>query len=438
MLGLAVRAAGKDISMMHGIKPSKGALAWSACALTTLLAVSGCGAPGVSMTGRWAQWGGPGQQFIAPAFDLANQWPDKGPRQIWKRELGGGYSAILADGGRLYTMYRHYDNEIIIAMDAGSGETIWEHAYASPVHEKHAVMFGTGPRGTPLLRDGRIYAIGVSGKMHCLDASDGSVIWKHDLWKEFDATFLMHGYASSPIAYKDTIITTVGGEGHALVAFDANDGHIVWKSLDFGNSYSTPKLVTLDGRDHLLCFMGTEIIGVDPNNGKLEWQQAHENQWKQNVCMPVLGDDNYVLFSSPEVGSRGVRLRRNGDKVEVEDVWSARKIQFYHTTVVRIGDYIYGSSGTRTPCFFSAINIKTGEIAWRERGFAKATCVYADGKFIILDEDGNLAIATATPESFTVHSKIPLLEKVSWTVPTIVDQTLFVRDQKHIMALDLG
>jgi hypothetical protein len=145
-----------------------------------------------------------------------------------------------------------------------------------------------------------------------------------------------------------------------------------------------------------------------------------------------------LFFSVSGAGSRGVKLTKDGDKTKVEEIWSSRKIQFYHVTSVRIGDYVYGSTGNG-PNFFAAINFKTGKIAWRKRGFSKATCVYADGKFIILDEDGNLGLATATPEDLTVHSKVKLVDNgVAWTVPTIVGKNMYIRDKNTIMALDLG
>lgn len=387
---------------------------------------------------RWTQWGGEHQDFKSSSTGLADSWPEAGPAKLWERELGEGYSGILADGNRLYTMYASGDEEVVVALSAKNGDTLWEHKYPSTPHEDHVTQFGTGPRSTPLLSGGRLYTVGISGTMHCLSAKTGKVIWTHHLWKEFDYTFLQHGYASSPIAYKDTVIVPVGGEGHSFVAFDKKDGHLVWQNQSFSNSYSTPKLINIDGEDQLVCFMATEIVGFDPNNGALKWQYPLKNQWGQNVCMPAWGDDNHLVFSTPQAGSRGVKLARNGDKTDVQELWSTRKIQFYHTTAVRVGDYVYGSSGTRAPCFFSAINVKTGKIAWRERGFAKATCVYADGRFIILDEDGHLALATATPEGLTVHSKVQLLDKVSWTVPTVVGTTLYVRDKTTIMALDLS
>ena len=388
---------------------------------------------------EWTQWGGRNMDFAADAHSLTTEWPESGPKQVWKRDLGDGYSAILVEDARLYTMYRADDKEIVIALEADTGKTIWEHRYDSAPADGHADQFGRGPRSTPLLVGDRIYTIGVSGKMFCLNKHDGKPYWSHELWKDFGGSVLNHGYASSPIVYEDTVIVLSGGEDASVIAFDQRTGDVRWKSLSFKNSYSTPKIIRLDGKDELVTFMADEIIGVDPTDGRLEWRYEIGNQWGQNICMPTWDEQsNIMFFSTSGPGSRGVKLTRNGDKVDVEELWKTKKVRFYHVTSVRIGDYVYGSSGSGTPNLFAAINMKTGKIAWRKRGFAMALTVFADGHLIILDEEGQLAIATATPDDLEVHSKVPLLEEVAWTVPTIVGNKMYVRDKKAIMALDLS
>ena len=389
---------------------------------------------------EWPQWGGPNMDFKADATTLADKWPESGPKQLWKRDLGEGYSAIVVEGDRLYTMYRNKDDsrEIVIAMDARSGKTVWEFKYDASPAEGHSDQFGRGPRGTPLLVGDRIYTIGVSGTMHCLNKVDGKPYWSHDLWKDFGGSVLEHGYSSSPMRYKDKVIVLSGGENASIIAFEQTSGDVAWKSLSFTNSYSTPKIIKVGGKDQLVTFMAQEIIGVNPNNGALMWRYEIGNRWGQNVCMPTWDEESNILFFSTNgAGSRGVRLTPDGDKTKAEEIWSTRKIQFYHVTSVTVGDYVFGSSG-RGPSFFSAINLKTGKIAWRKRGFAKATCVLADAKLIILDEEGKLAIARATPEDFEVLSETSLLGHVAWTVPTVVNGKLYARDKNVIVALDLG
>ena len=218
----------------------------------------------------WTRWGGPSQDFRAPAEGIATSWPADGPEQLWTRELGDGYSTVLVDGGVLYTMYRTEDQEAVIALDAKTGKTVWERRYDHDPDENHVSQFGTGPRATPLISGDLIYTIGVAGRMHCLDKTSGEIRWSHDLWgDEFGGNVLPHGYASSPIEYGDTVVALVGGEGKGIVAFDKKDGSIAWKSLDFGNSYSTPQVMTVDGEEQLVTFMAKHLIGVHPGNGEL-------------------------------------------------------------------------------------------------------------------------------------------------------------------------
>ncbi len=402
-----------------------------------LLALPALGDP----TENWTQWGGPGHDFKAPGTGVAASWGEWGPKQLWVRDLGEGYSTILVEDGRLYTMYRADDlDEVVICMDAATGETIWEHVYDDDPDEGHVTQFGTGPRSTPLISGDSIYTIGIAGMMHSLNKADGKVNWSHELWGEkFGGTKLNHGYSSSPIEYKDTIIVLVGGEGKSIVAFNKKDGSVAWQNQSYKNSYSTGQILEINGQEQLVAFMAKELVGVDPNNGEEYWRYAIENQWDQNINLPALVDGQYLFLSVSQAGSRGLKLTpgENG-KTDVEELWSSRKIQFYHATTVNQGDFVYGSSGTRSPAFMSAVNVKTGEIPWRERGFAKANSVYADGRIVVLDEDGKLYLTTATPEGLTVHSEVELLDRVAWSAPTIVGKHMYVRDKQRVMALDLS
>ncbi len=396
--------------------------------------------PASPAAAQWPQWGGPHQDFKAEGKGLADEWPDEGPRKLWTQKLGEGYSAIVADGNDLLTMFREENQEVVVCLNAKTGKKVWEYKYDAPVHEGHVAQFGNGPRSTPLVYDKRVYTIGVAGMMHCLSRKTGKVVWSHDLWKEFDGTILNHGYSSSPFGYKNLIITMVGGKAHSIVAFDKKTGKVVWKRHDFGNSYSTPKLITVDGEEQLLCFMAGEIAAISPQTGKLLWSQKHENQWKQNISLPIWDEKDHLLFiSSAGPGSKGLKLSHKGKKTDVEEAWNNKRVGIHHTNAIQIGDCVYTSTGGMgAPGLFYAVDIKTGKTKWKERGFSKANAIYADGKLIILDEDGNLGLIDPSPEKFKIIAQVPLLSKVSWTVPTLVGTTLFVRDQNEILALDLS
>lgn len=388
----------------------------------------------------WTRWGGPNGNFRTASRGLATDWPEAGPPRLWERNLGDGFSSLLFEDGRLFTMYRTEDEEVVVALDSRNGSTIWEFAYTASPREGHVDEFGRGPRSSPLLVGERIFTIGVAGLFHALDKNSGKLLWSKDLWAEpLSGNFLLHGYAASPIAFEDTVIVMVGGEGTGLVALHQSDGEIAWKAQDFHSSYSTPQVLEVDGELQLVAFMGKEVVGVDPHNGALKWRYPMANQFEQNVTMPTLVDGRYLFISAYQTGARGLKLtHEESGATKVGELWTTRKIQFYHATTVNVGDWIYGSTGLRAPAFMAAVNAKTGEIAWRERGFAKATCVGADGKLFILDEDGTLAVATATPEGLEVHSRATVLDRVSFTPPTIVGTTMYLRNRKQVVALDLG
>lgn len=402
--------------------------------VATMLCLPGLG----SAQAEWPQWGGPGRDFVARSKGLAAAWPEKGPKQLWSRPLGEGHSSIVVDGNELYTMYSLGDQESVIALDAKSGKTIWEYKYEAPTAGMRYDE-GLGPHSTPLIVGKLIYTAGALGKVHALDKAKGQVVWTVDLWKDLAGKRRDRGYSCSPLAYKKTIILTLGGKDQALVALDQESGKVVWKRQTFDNSPASMLLINVDGQDQLAAFMGGEVAGVDPNNGQLLWTHPHVTDWGLNISNPVWGQDNLLFVSSAySGGSRVLKLSQKDGKTNVSEVWFHRRLRLHHTTAIRIGGYIYASSGDFGPAFFAAVNVKTGEIAFQDRSLPKANFVYADGKLIILDEDGNLVLATVSPAGLKIISKVSALKNLAWTVPTLVGARLYVRDRRTIAAFDLS
>lgn len=387
----------------------------------------------------WAQWGGPHRNFVSETKGLATTWPATGPRRLWQRELGEGYSAIAVERGTLFTMYRKGDNEVVVALDAATGKTLWEYGYAAPFSPDYDMSNGPGPHATPLVSNDLVFTSGATGKLHCLDRKTGKVVWSHDLLSEFHGTLRVNGYSCSPIAYKDKVVMLVGGPSSSIVAFNRKDGSVAWKKHDFKNSTSSPILISVDGQDQLVAFMYGEVVAVDPNDGNLLWSYPHPVDFGLNTSTPVWGADNLLFVSSGyDGGSRVLKLTRAGDKTKVEELWANRLMRVHFTNAIRVGDAIYGSSGDFGPAPFTAVDVKTGNVLWRHRSFPRASFLFADGRFIILDEDGHLLLATATAEGLNVTSKAELLGTKSWTVPSLSGTRLYVRDRKNILAVELA
>ncbi len=386
----------------------------------------------------WPQWGGPQRNFMIEAKGLADSWPAAGPKRLWGRDLGEGHSSIAVDQGRLYTMYSKGDQESVIALDAATGKTIWEHAYEAPTAGLK-LENGKGPHSTPLLVGNMLFTVGVIGKMHALDKATGKVVWSHDLYNEYGGTKMGRGFSCSPLGYKNTVIVTVGGPGQALMAFDQKTGAVVWKKQDFKLSPSTPIIVNVDGQDQLVIVLAEQIVGLDPNSGELLWSHPHPCDWGLNITPPVWGAGNILFVSSAySGGSRALQLNQSGGNTTVKELWASRRMRVHHSTIVRLGDLVFGSSGDFGPAPMTAIDVKTGNVVWQDRSFPKTNFVYADGKLILLDEDGNLALVRLSPEGMKVISKVSVLTQTAWTPPTLSGTKLYIRDRKTIMALDLS
>jgi outer membrane protein assembly factor BamB len=388
--------------------------------------------------GDWLQWGGPNRDFTTTTKGLAATWPATGPEQLWSRPLGAGHSAILASGNTLYTMYSQGEQEIVIALAADTGKPIWEHKYDAPTAGLD-LEYGAGPHATPLVVGDLLYSVGATGKLFALNKNNGKVVWEHDLWKEYGGTRMDRGYSCSPLAYKNTIILALGGQGQTLIAFNQKDGNVVWKNQTLDMSPSSPMLINVDGQDQLVMFLGKVVAGLEPNNGNLLWSHPHVTEWGLNITMPVWGKDNLLFISSAySGGSRVLKLTQKDGKTTAQELWFHRRLRIHHGNAIRIGDYVYGSSGDFGPAFFAAVNVKTGEMLYQDRSFPKTTFLLANGKFIMLDEDGNLALATASPEGLKVISKASIMKNLAWTVPTLVGTKLYLRDRRTIAAFDLS
>src|SRR5262245_25840524 len=180
---------------------------------------------GAATAQSWPQWGGPQRNFMVDAKGLAETWPAGGPKRLWSRELGEGHSSIVVDQGRLYTMYSRGGQEFVVALDAATGKTVWETGYAAPTTGLK-LENGNGPHSTPLVVGNLLFTVGVIGKLQAFEKQTGAVVWSHDLYQEYGGTRMGRGYSCSPLAYKNTVIVTVGGAGQALMAFDQKTGAV--------------------------------------------------------------------------------------------------------------------------------------------------------------------------------------------------------------------
>lgn len=393
-------------------------------------------AASAALSAQWPQWGGPNRNFVVEKCPpLKSKWPAAGPKVLWKRPLGDGYSGPSIENNVIYTMFGRLSEETTAAIDAKDGKTIWEQSGRSAFRSEAPDM-GHGPYATPLVVNGRVFTASVTGRIDCRSAKDGALLWQHDL----KGTRLAYGYAASPIAFRDTIIVPCGGKGRSLVALNQSDGKQAWAANDFPNVYSSPVMINVDGLEQLVMLMDGFVFAVNAHNGDIQWRVPFQASYGIAVSTPLWAPGNLLFVSSEyDAGAKVIKLTREGMRTKAAEVWSLNRLRLHHGNAICVDGTLYFSSGGKgSVAILSAVDIATGKIHWQDRTIGKATFVYADKKLITLDQDGNLMLIEPSSEKLKILAKAELLTNLSWTPPVLAGSRLIIRDRKSLMAVDLA
>jgi outer membrane protein assembly factor BamB len=380
----------------------------------------------------WPQYRGPRLDGTSSETGLARQWPADGPETLWRHDLGDGYSGMAVVDGRLYTMYGSGGDEMLVCLDAATGREIWR----LRTDDNRADGQGGGPRATPTVHGSTVYAVGAQGKLYAVEAVSGEKVWWTDLVQAFGAGVPTWGVAASPIVVGELLLLDVGGRsGYSIVAFDSTTGTVVWHAESDKAGYSTPLPVTVDGIRQALFFTATQLVSVSPADGRTFWRQPWETSYDVNAAMPVfLPPDRVFISSSYDRGALVLTMRRDGDGVAISEAWRSRDMKNHFNSSVYLDGHLYGFDDGTLKCLDAA----TGEERWAQRGFAKGSLLAADGHLVVLSERGVLALVEATPSAYVERARAQVLDGKTWTMPTLSDGVLYVRDQQEIKALKIA
>jgi outer membrane protein assembly factor BamB len=291
----------------------------------------------------------------------------------------------------------------------------------------------TGPRATPAVDGDRVYTLGATGTLLCLEAATGTRIWQQDLLKIAGRDCPMHGYCGSPLVVSDRIYIQPGGpNGRSIAALDKKDGSVVWQALDDGVGQATPVWVEVGGSRQVIFFTGAGAIGIAPQDGKLLWRYPWKTRFDLNIATPIYEDGEVFISSNYGTGGAVFRLT---DKKEPETLWKSLAMQNHISTSILYEGHLYGFSEQRLRC----VNFQTGKVEWDKSGLGRGTLVIADGRLIILGDHGELILAEINPAAYAEVSRCQVFDKqtLTWTVPVVSGGRLFLRSQNALLALDL-
>jgi outer membrane protein assembly factor BamB len=413
-----------------------------------LLAVMGLVATTSLLTAAdWPQWRGPDRTGVSRETGLLREWPEGGPKLLWKNEdVGKGFSTPSEAEGRVYLLGNDDDNEFVLALDAKNGKKVWSREIGK-VGPNRGPQY-PGARSTPTMAGDVLYALGSDGDLVCLETAEGKERWRKNLRTDFGGVPGNWAYSESPLVDGDKVVCTPGGKDATLVALDRKDGTVVWKAKVPGGdaaAYSSAIIARAGKVKMYVQFLGKGLVGVDAATGKFLWRYARSSLGSAaNIPTPVY-HDGYV-FSSTGQGQGGlVKLTATDDGVSAEEVWSSKQLSANIGGVVLVDGYLYGTSGKGD--LFCA-EFRTGEVKWENKSVGTASICYADGRLYLHGDGGtfrvgpsSVALVEATPAGYKEKGRFrqPDRSRVrpAWPYPIVANGRLYLRDQNVLLCYDV-
>jgi outer membrane protein assembly factor BamB len=368
----------------------------------------------------WPHWRAPQMNGISQEVGWEAPVDGDAVRVRWSKELGVGYSSVSVAKGRVYTAGWENGRETLHCLSADDGATLWYHSYGATRYNR---MHEGGSGGTPAVGDGRVVHMNRDGTVFCVQSESGTILWQKHLADELDVGAPEFGFAGSAVIDDGSIYLDLG----RIVKLDLDDGHIRWKTKNYGPAYSTPVPFKRGADTALACFPEHGLVILDAGSGR----ERASHRWKTkhgiNAATPVVEGNRFFISSG--YGTGGSVLEWKQGKLNV--VWQNREMQNHMATCVLIDGTLYGFDESVLKC----IDFATGGRLWAKRGLGKGSLSAADGRLIILSEPGELVVARAAKDAFTEIGRARALDGgQNWTVPVLVDGRIYLRSASGKLA----
>ena len=381
----------------------------------------------------WNQWRGPGRDGRLVGFRAPSEWPVS-LKKHWVAEVGIGHSSPVIVGDYVYVFARQGEEEIVRAFDLAGGNEKWKRGYPAPYEMNPAARgHGKGPKATPLVTGGRIYTLGISGILSCLNAGNGRVIWRKDFTSRFKTTSPLFGASASPLIDRGSLYIHVGGhDDGALLALDPANGNEKWKWTGDGPSYASPIIVTVDGIRQLVTQTQNLCAGFDSASGKLLWSIPFKTPYDQNIITPLVTGDK-IVFAGINQPTFAVRLKRNGRAWTAQRVWESRDSIMYMSSPVTDGKRIYGMSNRRGGQLF-ILDAATGKTVWLGEGRTGDNAAIVDaGRDLLVETTGaDLLVLRKRPDKMEEIRRYHLAESPTWATPAVHGSVIAIKDESKL------
>ena len=382
---------------------------------------------------EWPAFRGPHRTGIQPGIILAADWQAAAPKELWRIKVGPGWSSFSVAGDRLFTQEQRGEEEVVVCYDAQSGQQLWVHASQSRFWE---TIGGAGPRATPTLDGGRLYALGANGLLHCLDPRSGDEIWRQDISVDAGREPPTWGFSSSPLVTADVVVVHAGGNGeNGILAYDRETGELQWGAPTGDHSYSSPQLAEIHGKTCVLMLTNDGLTIVDPTDGAVVGEHAWKNEFYR-VVQPVVVDESSVLLGTAMGGgTQRVELRPENDKFATAELWTSRRMSPYFNDYVVHEGHLYGFDNN----IFACVDLADGTRKWKRGRYGNGQVLLLPdgGQLLVISEDGELVLLSANPKKHVELTKFRVLEGRTWNHPVLVGNRLFVRNAEEAACFEM-
>lgn len=389
--------------------------------------------PLVATPGDWTEFRGPNRQGELHGTRIATDWSGNPPRELWRRRIGPAWSSMLIVGDRLFTQEQRGDKEATVCLAADTGQEIWSHEDAVRFSDGQA---GAGPRGTPTFDDGRIYGLGGTGVLNCLDARTGKPLWSRDIAADSKAPLPMWGFSSSPLVVDGLVIVYAGGPGDkGMLAYRAGNGELAWSVPTGPVSYSSPQLAELDGKRFVLLLSDSGLSAVDLATGKVAWEFASPSSGIWRVVQPRQLDASTLLVGSEDLGLTRLALSHEGKAWSASEKYKSKAIRPAYNDFVVTGGNVYGFD----EAIFCCVDAETGKRRWKSGryGHGQVLLLADQSLLVVLTESGEVVLLKASPDKHEEISRFQAIEGKTWNHPVIARDRLFVRNDLEMACFEL-
>lgn len=360
---------------------------------------------------------------------LAGTWYAEPPKELWRKQIGEGWSSFAVAGGFAFTMEQRGEEEVLVCYELATGDAVWAHA--EPVRFEES-MGDDGPRSTPTVADGRVFAIGATGILNCHDARTGKLIWGKDVVAEAGQGVPTWAKSCSPLVVGGKVVVTLGNKPEKnLAAFDVASGALVWRAGDYSSSYASPVLATLAGRQQIVAIQAKSVDGYGLDDGEILWSFPIGNP-QGNCASPLVIGDRVLTSAGYGYGSHLIEISESGGVFSAEELWRSRKLKAKFADMVVRGEHVYGLDEGRLVC----LNLDDGERVWRGSNFGHGQLLGVGGHLIVQSEQGGVSVVAADPGGEEITAEFDALSRRTWNHPVLAGRILLVRNDREAVAFE--